>query len=202
MTFIFLKIIDLTIGLRVSQEDELLGADAVMHGLLDTDDCDFARTCQARRKSSAAHNEKTVLDDASDRGNGSTSPGLKPGGNTTSFNRHTFLRKTFSHVMRRRECRFKPTTFSKSVLFDSPVLARSGTGCQPLRRRGRCATMPSHWSPRRDVVGPTNAERRGDEESREVNLVPNLVSPTTEINPSSSFVSNGQPSYQAITVYI
>ena len=38
-SYVFLKIIDLTMGLRVSEEHERLGADVVMHGLIDTDDC-------------------------------------------------------------------------------------------------------------------------------------------------------------------
>ena len=36
MSYIFLKVIDLTLGLRVSLEDEILGADVVMHGLART----------------------------------------------------------------------------------------------------------------------------------------------------------------------
>ena len=35
-SYIFLKVIDLTLGLRVSLEDELVGADVVMHGLAST----------------------------------------------------------------------------------------------------------------------------------------------------------------------
>ena len=38
MSYVFLKLIDLTMGLRVSEEHERLGADVVVHGLFDTDD--------------------------------------------------------------------------------------------------------------------------------------------------------------------
>ena len=108
----------MTIGLRVSPENERLGADAVMHGLVDTDDCSTARPYHARRKSYAAHHEKTLWEDAAERCGSLSATGSTPLPKTMSFGRASFLRRTFSHVMRRGK-----TT-------------------------PRCGTLPSYWSPR------------------------------------------------------
>ncbi|KAK2193439.1 hypothetical protein NP493_13g13017 [Ridgeia piscesae] len=117
MTFVFLKVIDLTIGLRVSPEHERLGADAVMHGLLDTEDGLLPSAFGSRRKSCALHHEKTLwehpLEQCSDAAYDNTE--LTPPPKTESFRRGSFLRNTLSHVVRRRE--------------------------------STCGTMPSYWSP-------------------------------------------------------
>ena len=117
MTFVFLKVIDLTIGLRVSPEHERLGADAVMHGLLDTEDGLLPPAFGSRRKSCALHHEKTLwehpLEQCSDAAYDNTE--LTPPPKTESFRRGSFLRNTLSHVVRRRE--------------------------------STCGTMPSYWSP-------------------------------------------------------
>ena len=203
-TFVFLKVIDLTIGLRVSPEHERLGADAVMHGLLDTEDCQLAQTYHARRKSSALHNEKTVWEDATNTGDSgalSSAPST-PSVASTNFRRYNFLRRTFSHVMRRRDYRFKPTTFSKSVQFDASFPPCVETCRFPVRRRCRSATMPSHWGSRQDAIAPAEPSRPRNNGTRELPLTPSLVSPTTDVIPGSPPVSNGQTSSQAIIVYI
>ena len=104
-SYAFLKIIDLTMGLRVSEEHERLGADVVMHGLIDTDDCAVAKSFHSRRMSSAAHHEKTVCVDTAAHCRCFNNDELATSRSST-FRRDSFLRRTLSHVTRRRESRF------------------------------------------------------------------------------------------------
>ena len=132
-SYVFLKVIDLTMGLRVSEEHERLGADVVMHGLIDTDDCAVAASFHARRKTSAAHHEKTVWADAVARcGCGcrcSNDNDWTPSRSLT-LKRDSFLRRTFGHVTHRRE--------------------------------SRIGTVPSYWStrPSIDAVSVSNGSPR------------------------------------------
>ena len=116
-TFVFLKVIDLTIGLRVSPEHERLGADAVMHGLLDSEDGLLPPSFCSRRKSCALHHEKTLWEDPLEQCDNVAyeNTELTSPPKTQSFRRGSFLRNTLSHVVRRRE--------------------------------STCGTMPSYWSP-------------------------------------------------------
>ena len=195
----------MTVGLRVSAEDERLGADAVMHGLIDTDDSAHVQECRACRKSSANRQKKTICDDAEGSGHGCdvTRPRSMEETETVPVVGRSFTHRTFSHMMRRsrREHSFKSRTFTKSVQFVHPVFACSESRKQYIRHRGRNMTLPSRLNPRSDVMEQIESEECGGV-SREVLLTPSLVSPAIGIGQRSSFEVNGRHAQQAISVYI
>ena len=121
-SYAFLKIIDLTMGLRVSEEHERLGADVVMHGLIDTDVCAVAKSFDSRQKSNAAHHEKTVCVDAvAHCCCGCFNDDQLTTSRSSTFRRDSFLRRTFSDVTRRRESRIGtlPSCWSRRPSVDA-----------------------------------------------------------------------------------